>query len=76
MHVWRLKKQFGFKVNSIITMDETSVWNDMVSSATVEQTGAKEVPLKMTVHKKVKVLVYLTAKGVGTKLKPYNFRRA
>ena len=43
MHVRRLKKQFGFKDSSIITMDETSVWNDMVSSTTDEQAGAKEL---------------------------------
>ena len=71
MHVQRLKKQFGFKDNSIIAMDETSVWNDMVSSTTVEQAGAKDVPLKTIGYKKVQVLVCLTANWVGTELKPF-----
>ena len=40
MHVRRLKKQFGFKDISIIAMDKTSVWNNMASSATVEQASS------------------------------------
>ena len=54
MHVRRLKKQFRFKDSSIIVIDETSVWNDMVSSPTVEQAGVKDVPLKLTRHEKVR----------------------
>ena len=52
-------------------MDETSIWNDMVSSTNVKQAGAKDVPLKTTGHKKVSILVCLTAKGNKTKLKPF-----
>ena len=62
MYVLRLKKQFGFKDSSIIAMDETSVWNNMVSSTTVEQSGVKDVPLKTGRHEKVRVSVELTAK--------------
>ena len=46
------EEESGFKDNSI-SMDETSIWNDMVSSTTVKQAGAKDVPLKTTGHKKV-----------------------
>ena len=71
MHVRRLNKQFQFPYSSILAMDETPVWNDMVSSTTVDKTGSKDVPLKITDHEKVKVSVCFAAKGDGTKLKPF-----
>ena len=71
MHVRRLNKQFQFPNSSILAMDETPVWNDMVSSTTVDKTGSKDVPLKTTGHEKVRVSVCLAAKGDGTKLKPF-----
>ena len=71
MHVRRLNKQFQFPNSSILAMDETPVWADMVSSTTVDKTGAIDVPLKTTGHEKVRVSVCLTAKGDGTKLKPF-----
>ena len=52
-------------------MDETAVWNDMVSETTVGATGAKDVPIKSTGHEKVWVFVCLTAKLDVTKLKPF-----
>ena len=52
-------------------MDKTPVWNDMVSSTIVDMTGSRNVPLKTTGHEKVRVSVYLAAKGDGTKLKPF-----
>ena len=52
-------------------MDETSVWNDIVSNTTVEKTGSKEVPMKLTGHGKVHVSVCLTGKTDGTRLKPF-----
>ena len=44
MHVSRIQKQFNFDDAGIIAMDETSVWNDMVSNTTVEKTGSNDVP--------------------------------
>ena len=41
MHVRRIQKQFNFHNANIIAMDETPVWNDMVSNATVEKTSSK-----------------------------------
>ena len=71
MHVWRLKKQVGFKDSSNITTDETPVWNDMVSSNTIMQAGVKDVYLKTAGHKKVQVPACPTGKWDGTKLKPF-----
>ena len=51
-------------------MDETPVWNDMISKTSVEKTGATEVPLKSTGNKKVRVSACLTGKADGTKCKP------
>ena len=53
-------------------MDETAVWNDMVSETNFEATGAKDVPMKSSGHEKVRVSVCLAAKLDGTKLKPSN----
>ena len=52
-------------------MDETAVWNNMVSETTVEATGAKDVPVKSTGHENVRVSVRLATKLDGTKLKPF-----
>ena len=52
-------------------MDETAVWNNMVSETTVEATIAKDVPMKSTGHEKVCVSVCLAVKLDGTKLKPF-----
>ena len=71
MHVRRLNKQFKFNNSSIIAMDETPVWSDMVSSTTADKSGTKDVPLKTTGHEKVRVSVCLAARGDGTKLKPF-----
>ena len=71
MHVHRLNKQIQFPNSSILAMDKTPVWNDMVSSTTVNKTGSKDVPLNTTGHEKVRVSVCLAAKCDGTKLKPF-----
>ena len=52
-------------------MDQTSVWNDVVSNTTVEKTGSKEFPMKSTGHDKSHVSVCLTGKADGTRLKPF-----
>ena len=52
-------------------MDKTSVWNDIVSSTTLDKTGSKDVPLKTTGHEKVRVSICLATKGDGTKLKSF-----
>ena len=52
-------------------MDETAVWNNMVSKTTVEATRTNDVPMKSTGHEKVRVSVCLEAKLDGTKLKQF-----
>lgn len=52
-------------------MDETAVWQDMLSSTTVDNVGEKSIRLRTTGHEKSKVSVCLTAKADGTKLKPF-----
>ena len=51
-------------------MDETPVWCDMLSETTADKTGKKSITLKLTGHKKARVLVCLAAKADGTKTKP------
>ena len=71
MHVRRLQRQYNFAPHNIVAMDETAVWNNMVSETTVDATGAKDVAMKSTGHEKVCVSVCLAAKLDGTKLKPF-----
>ena len=68
----RLQSLHNFAPHNIVAMDETAVSNDMISTTPVEATGTKDVPLKSTVHEKVRVSVCLAAKLDGTKLKPSN----
>ena len=70
LHVRRLSKAYNYQPSCIIAMDETSVWDDMVSNTTVDDVGAKSISLKTTGHEKVMVSVCLAAKADGTKLKP------
>ena len=53
MHAHRLQHQYNFAPRNIVAMDETAVWNDMVSETTVEAISAKDVPIKSTGHEKV-----------------------
>ena len=75
LQVRRMKAQNGYSPCSIIAMDETPVWNDMVSETTVDATGKKTITLKTTGHEKSRVSVCLAVKAYGTKLKPMIFLR-
>ena len=72
----RLLIKFKYQPSNIIAMDETPVWNDMVSNTTVDKQGAKSVCLKTTGHEKCMISLCLTAKADGTKLKPLIVFRA
>ena len=52
MHARQLQRQYNFAPRNIVAMDETAVLNNMVSETIVEATGAKDVPMKSTGHKK------------------------
>ena len=43
MHAHQLQRQYNFAPHNIVAMDETAVWNNMVSETTV-----KTMALKMT----------------------------
>ena len=53
LHVCRFSKMFKYELSCIIAMDETLVWDNMVSNTTVDDVGAKSVSLKTTGHKKL-----------------------
>ena len=71
LYVRQLKQRNNYDLDCIIAIDETAVWHEMISNATVTDKGAKSVVLKTTGHEKSKVTVTLAAKGNGDKLKPY-----
>ena len=76
LHACRLSIKYKYPPSSIIAMDETSVWNDMMSNTTIDKQGANSVCLKTTGHEKCMVSVCLAAKADGTKLKPFVVFRA
>ena len=70
LKIRRLRKRMNYDLSNIIAMDETSVWNNMISNTTVEKRGAYSVNLKTTGHEKSKINVCLTATADGRKKKP------
>ena len=43
LHACRLSLKYKYPPSSMIAMDETSVWNDMVSNTAIDKQGAKSV---------------------------------
>ena len=70
LHIRRFCMKYNYLPSSIIAMDETPVWNNMVSDVTVEKSGKKTISMKTTGHEKVLVSVCLAARADGRKLKP------
>lgn len=71
LQVRRQRDRFSYSHSDIIAMDETAVWQDMLSSTTVDNVGEKSIRPKTSGHEKSKVSVCLAAKADGTKLKPF-----
>ena len=69
IHAGRMQMRCNFKASQIYAMDETPVWQDMIGTTTVSKVGSQDVVLKSTGHEKARVLVCLTARADGTKLK-------
>ena len=69
IQIRRMQKVSNYQDAQIITMDETFVWNDMVSQTTVDACGKKTITMKTTRHVKSRVPVWLAARADGTKLK-------
>ena len=65
----RLSIKYRYLLFSIIVMDETSVFNDIVSNTAMYWQRAKSVCLKIVGHVKSMVSVCSAAKVDGTKLK-------
>ena len=70
-HARPLQRQYNFAFHNIVAMDETAIWNAMVSETAVEAISAKDIPMKSTGHEKVCVSVCLAVKLDGIKLKPF-----
>ncbi|MEL7309314.1 MAG: hypothetical protein AAGK05_16610, partial [Pseudomonadota bacterium] len=47
------------------------MWIEPVGSTSIDKKGVRDVPIKSTGHEKVRITVILTARGDGSKLKPY-----
>ena len=50
LHARRLSIKYKYPPSSIMAMDETSIWNYMVSNTSIDKQGAKSVCLKTTGH--------------------------
>ena len=71
LHAHRLSIKYKKLPSSIIVMDETSVWNEIMSNTAIDKQGAKSVCLKTTGHDKCMVSICLAVKADGNKLKPF-----
>ena len=71
LQVQRQQNRHSYSHSDIIAMDQTAVWQYMLSSTTVDNVGEKSIRLKTTGHERSKVSVCLTAKADGIKLKPF-----
>lgn len=67
LKIRRLRMTMNYELKNIFAMDETAVWNDMISNTTVEKRGAHSVNLKSTGREKSKITVCLTATADGGK---------
>ena len=70
-YILQVQRQHSYSHSDIISMDQTAVWQYMLSSTTVDNVGEKSIRLKTTGHERSKVSVCLTAKADGIKLKPF-----
>ena len=71
LKIRRLRMTMNYELKNIFAMDETAVWNDMISNTTVEKRGAHSVNLKSTGHEKSKITVCLTTSADGGKKKAF-----
>ena len=51
LHARRLSIKYKYPPSSITAMDETSIWNEMVSNTTIDKQGEKSVCLQTTGYK-------------------------
>uniref|UniRef100_T1IMM1 HTH CENPB-type domain-containing protein n=1 Tax=Strigamia maritima TaxID=126957 RepID=T1IMM1_STRMM len=67
----QLRIKNTIKEHEIIALDETGVWFDMPGSWTFDKEDLKSDKLKYTASEQIYFTVVLSAKGDGTKLKPF-----
>ena len=70
-YVGHIRRSVNIPDNAILACDETVIWYDAMFYSTVAAKGSKEVSVRSTGHTKKRFTVFLSAKGDGTKLKPY-----
>ena len=70
VQIRRLQQKFNYSPGSIIAMDETAVWSDMVGETTVDKTGRKRIPLKSTGHAELvlNLSLFLVAQCVSARV--------
>ena len=61
----QLKQKNNFDLDCIIAMDETAVWQEMISNTIVADKGAKSAVLETSGHEKSKATITLAAKANG-----------
>ena len=61
LHARWVREKNSYDLGSIIAMDETPVYHDMLASTTVTEKGAKSVVMKSMGHNKNQITVLLTA---------------
>ena len=66
-----MRERFKYPDNCIIACDETAIWYDTLSNSALAAKGSKEVAVRSTGNSKNQITIMLSAKGDGTKLKPY-----
>ena len=64
------RARYQFSPGAIGNMDETAIWSDMPGNNSIDQVGAKTVPVLTTGHEKNRVTVCLGALADGRKLQP------
>ena len=64
-----------FANTAVYAINETACWMDMPSSSTIDDHGARSVPLKTTGDEKDHFTVILTAGADGKNLNPLLFLR-
>ena len=70
-YVRHISRSVNIPDNTIIACDETAIWYDAMSNSTVANKCSNKVSVISTGHTKNHLNVFLSAKGNGTKLKPY-----
>lgn len=71
VQIWRLQRKFNYSAGSVIALDETAVWFNVLAESTIGKTGKKDILFKTTRHEKEKVSVCLTGKANAMYLKPF-----